>query len=40
MQTNGGSIYAPRSTALAVGEQCVLCHAPGKVADIRLMHNK
>ena len=40
MQTNGGSIYAPRSTALAVGEQCVLCHAPGKVADIRLMHSK
>lgn len=40
MQTNGGSIYAPRSTALAVGEQCALCHAPGRVADIRLMHSK
>ena len=40
MQTNGGSIYAPRSSALAVGEQCALCHASGKVADIKLMHAK
>ncbi|MBI5259887.1 MAG: OmcA/MtrC family decaheme c-type cytochrome [Burkholderiales bacterium] len=40
MQTNGGSIYEPRSTALAKGEQCELCHASGKVADIKVMHNK
>ncbi|WP_372527970.1 OmcA/MtrC family decaheme c-type cytochrome [Piscinibacter sp.] len=38
--TNGGSIYAPRSTALATGEQCTLCHGSGKVADIKLMHAK
>jgi len=40
MVTNGGSLYTPRSTALAVGEQCTLCHATGKVADIAVMHNK
>ena len=40
MRTNGGSIYAPRSTALATGEQCLLCHASGKVADIKAMHAK
>ena len=40
MITNGGSIYAPRSTALATSEQCTLCHASGKVADIKLMHSK
>ncbi len=38
--TNGGSIYASRSTALATGEQCTLCHSSGKVADIKLMHSK
>ena len=40
MATNGGSIYALRSTALATGEQCMLCHGPGKVADIKVMHAK
>jgi len=40
MTTNGGSIYALRSTALATGEQCLLCHGSGKVADIKLMHAK
>lgn len=40
MITNGGSLYAPRSTALATGEQCTLCHASGRVADIKLMHSK
>jgi OmcA/MtrC family decaheme c-type cytochrome len=38
MRTNGGSVYAPRSSALATGEQCMLCHGDGKVADIELMH--
>ena len=40
MESNGGSLYAPRSTALAKGEQCMLCHANGKVADIQRLHPK
>ena len=40
MESNGGSIYDPRSTALAKAEQCTLCHTTGKVADIKLMHAK
>jgi OmcA/MtrC family decaheme c-type cytochrome len=40
MKTNGGSVYAPRSVALATGEQCLLCHGSGKVADIKAMHAK
>jgi OmcA/MtrC family decaheme c-type cytochrome len=38
MKSNGGSIYAPRSTALATTESCVICHGPGKVADIKAVH--
>ncbi len=38
MVTNGGSFYVPRSQALATSEQCMLCHASGKVADIAVMH--
>jgi OmcA/MtrC family decaheme c-type cytochrome len=40
MKSNGGSIYEARSTALAKSEQCVLCHATSKVADIKAMHAK
>jgi OmcA/MtrC family decaheme c-type cytochrome len=40
MRSNGGSVYAQRSVALATGEQCLLCHGSGKVADIKLMHSK
>ena len=40
MTSNGGSIYAQRSTALAVVEQCMVCHGPGRIADIKTMHNK
>jgi OmcA/MtrC family decaheme c-type cytochrome len=40
METNGGSIYSPRSAALGKTEQCELCHATGRVADIKAMHNK
>lgn len=40
MRTNGGSIYATRTTALATVEQCMICHASGKVADIKTMHAK
>ena len=38
MQANGGSIYAARATALATKEQCLLCHAAGKVADVEVVH--
>ena len=40
MESNGGSIYAARSVALAKGEQCMLCHGAGKVADIKALHPK
>ena len=40
MRTNGGSFYAGRTAALATGEQCALCHAAGRVADIKVMHSK
>jgi len=40
MKSNGGSFYAARSTALVTTEQCTLCHATGKVADIKVMHAK
>jgi OmcA/MtrC family decaheme c-type cytochrome len=40
MQTNGGSFYAPRSTASTQPqqEQCLLCHGPGAVASISALH--
>ena len=38
MESSGGSIYKPRSTALASQEQCALCHTSGNVADIKLIH--
>ena len=40
MKGNGGSIYTPRSTALATVEQCLVCHGSGKVADIAVVHPK
>ena len=40
MKTNGGSIYALRSTALATAETCMVCHGPGRIADIKAMHAK
>jgi len=40
MRSNGGSIYADRTTALATTEQCTLCHLAGRVADIKAMHAK
>ncbi|MFM2119936.1 MAG: hypothetical protein RL722_1404 [Pseudomonadota bacterium] len=42
MTDNGGSIYAPRSTALGTTEQCLICHGPGpdRLANIKDMHNK
>jgi OmcA/MtrC family decaheme c-type cytochrome len=40
MRANGGSIYAPRAAALATTEQCLVCHASGKIADIKAVHAK
>jgi OmcA/MtrC family decaheme c-type cytochrome len=43
MQTNGGSIYQPRSnTALAspsiAGEACLVCHGQGQIEDVAAVH--
>jgi OmcA/MtrC family decaheme c-type cytochrome len=40
MESNGGSIYQPRTAALAKTEQCLTCHGPGKIAAIADMHAK
>jgi OmcA/MtrC family decaheme c-type cytochrome len=40
MQVNGGSFYAPRGSALGAVETCMICHAPGRIADIKVMHAK
>jgi len=40
MRANGGSIYAPRTAALATPEQCLICHGTGKLADIKAVHPK
>jgi OmcA/MtrC family decaheme c-type cytochrome len=37
---NGGSVYAPRSTALNTNETCSICHGPGRVAAIKASHSK
>ena len=40
MRASGGQFYAPRSTALSAPgkEQCLVCHGPGRVAAIGLVH--
>ena len=38
MRSNGGSLYAARTTALVNPEQCLICHGTGAIADIRTMH--
>jgi OmcA/MtrC family decaheme c-type cytochrome len=41
MKANGGQFYSPRATVLSLGasqEQCMLCHGPGRVAAIGLVH--
>ncbi len=43
MKSSGGSFYEPRSSVLATGapqEQCLLCHGPGRVAAIGLVHQR
>jgi OmcA/MtrC family decaheme c-type cytochrome len=37
---NGGSIYAPRSSAMVTTETCMVCHGPGRVAAIKESHAK
>jgi OmcA/MtrC family decaheme c-type cytochrome len=41
MRANGGQFYAKRSDVLALGpsqEQCLICHGPGRVAAIGIVH--
>ena len=41
MRANGGRFYSPRSEALAAGaskEQCLMCHGPGRVAAVGVVH--
>ena len=38
--TGNASIYEARSTALAKPELCMVCHGPGRIADIKVMHSK
>jgi OmcA/MtrC family decaheme c-type cytochrome len=38
--TGNASIYSPRSVALGKPELCMVCHGPGHIADIKLMHSK
>jgi OmcA/MtrC family decaheme c-type cytochrome len=40
MTANGGAIYEARSTALLKQEQCLVCHASGRIADIKAVHSK
>jgi OmcA/MtrC family decaheme c-type cytochrome len=42
MRGFGGKFYAPRSEALATTnpEQCMICHGPGRVAAIGLVHQR
>jgi OmcA/MtrC family decaheme c-type cytochrome len=38
MESNGGSFYTPRSTALNNKEACLTCHGPGKFMAIADVH--
>lgn len=40
IEANGGSLYKPRSTALATVETCSVCHEAGRVGDIRAVHKR
>jgi len=40
IEYGGGSIYAPRTAALATTETCMVCHDAGRIADIKVMHSK
>jgi len=38
MQMMGGSFYETRAVAQTKAEQCMMCHGPGTVASIALVH--
>jgi OmcA/MtrC family decaheme c-type cytochrome len=38
MKLNGGTFYGTRLEAKATTEQCFICHASGKLADIKAVH--
>lgn len=38
METNGGSIYRTRADERTRTEQCMICHGPGKLANIKDVH--
>jgi hypothetical protein len=43
MTSNGGQFYVPRGIVRALGasqEQCMLCHGPGRVAAIGVVHQR
>lgn len=43
MRSNGGRFYEARSSVLAPGaeqEQCLICHGPGRVAAIGVVHQR
>jgi len=40
MQLNGGTFYGTRADALVTTEQCFVCHASGKLADIKQVHER
>ena len=40
MTANGGTFYGTRATAKATFEQCFICHASGKLADIKAVHER
>lgn len=38
MESNGGSVYELRSTAILKTETCLVCHGAGRVADVAVVH--
>ena len=38
-EINGGSLYKGRTAALTTVETCILCHGPGRTADIKEVHS-
>ncbi len=38
-ELNGGSFYKARSAALDTVETCIICHGPGRTADIKEVHS-
>jgi hypothetical protein len=38
MQMMGGSFYETRAAAQTKAEQCLMCHGPGTVASIAMVH--